>query len=192
MNTESLLKERSSAKCEICESTSRLHIYEIQPSDKITTETCAYICDTCQTQLENPESMDAGHWRCLSKSMWSEFIPVQVLSYRALSLLKNETWAQDLLGQMYLDEESLQWAQSGLPSTNSNEQETKTLDSNGTQLLEGDSVTLIKDLEVKGANFTAKRGTLVKSITLTNNPLHIEGRVNGTTIVLVAKFLKKA
>jgi len=50
---------------------------------------------------------------------------------------------------------------------------------------------LIKDLDVKGAGFTAKRGTVVKNITLTDNPLHIEGRVNGVRIVLVADFLKK-
>ena len=67
-----------------------------------------------------------------------------------------------------------------------------TVDSNGAVLQEGDSVTLIKDLDVKGAGFTAKRGTLVKGIRLTNNPLHIEGKVNGVQIVLVAAYLKKA
>jgi protein PhnA len=59
-------------------------------------------------------------------------------------------------------------------------------------LLEGDNVTIIKDLEVKGAGFTAKRGTMVRGIHLTDNPLHIEGKVNGTQIVLVAAYLKKA
>lgn len=67
-----------------------------------------------------------------------------------------------------------------------------TVDSNGTVLNVGDSVTLIKDLVVKGGGFTAKRGTLVKNIALTSNPKHVEGRVNGTVIVLVAAFLKKA
>jgi protein PhnA len=47
-------------------------------------------------------------------------------------------------------------------------------------------------LVVKGANFTAKRGTTVKNISLTDNPEHIEGKVNGTRIVLLSKFLKKA
>jgi protein PhnA len=68
----------------------------------------------------------------------------------------------------------------------------KTVDSNGTELLEGDSVTLIKDLDVKGANFTAKRGTMVKNIHLTDNPEHIEGKVNKQSIVLKTCFLKKA
>lgn len=67
-----------------------------------------------------------------------------------------------------------------------------TRDSNGNALADGDTVTLIKDLDVKGMNFTAKRGTVVKNITLTSNPEHIEGKVNGTTIVLVTRFLKKA
>ena len=43
-------------------------------------------------------------------------------------------------------------------------------DSNGATLADGDSVTLTKDLKVKGANTTLKRGTLVKGIRLTNNP----------------------
>ena len=50
----------------------------------------------------------------------------------------------------------------------------------------------IKDLKVKGANFTAKQGTMVRGITLTDNPEHIEGKVNGTRIVLVSAYLKKA
>ncbi|HWY38893.1 MAG TPA: alkylphosphonate utilization protein, partial [Bacteroidia bacterium] len=65
-------------------------------------------------------------------------------------------------------------------------------DSNGNILSEGDSVTLIKDLKVKGSSGVLKRGTLVKSITLTNNPEEIEGRVNREEMVLKTCFLKKA
>jgi len=65
-----------------------------------------------------------------------------------------------------------------------------TRDSNGTILNEGDSVTIIKDLVVKGAGFTAKQGTTVKNIHI-ESPEAIEGRVNGTRIVLLSKFLKK-
>jgi protein PhnA len=65
-------------------------------------------------------------------------------------------------------------------------------DSNGTILIEGDSVTLIKDLKVKGSSSTLKRGTLVKNIRLTNNNEEIEGRVSGSEIVLKTCFLKKA
>ncbi|MCO4793792.1 MAG: alkylphosphonate utilization protein [Bacteriovoracaceae bacterium] len=104
-----------------------------------------------------------------------------------LSRLRSESWASDLLEQLYLDDENFKWAEAGLPKGD----EVKAFDSNGAQLLAGDSVTLIKDLDVKGAGFTAKRGTKVQNITLTDNPEHIEGKVNGTRIVLVTKFLKK-
>ena len=65
-------------------------------------------------------------------------------------------------------------------------------DSNGTLLAEGDSVTLIKDLKVKGSSLTLKRGTLVKNIRLTNSPAEIEGRAGGSTMVLKTEFLKNA
>ncbi|MFC4624319.1 alkylphosphonate utilization protein [Daeguia caeni] len=68
-----------------------------------------------------------------------------------------------------------------------------TRDSNGTELKDGDSVTLIKDLKVKGTSTTLKRGTLVKGIRLTGNPAEVEcntKQVKG--LVLRAEFLKKA
>lgn len=68
-----------------------------------------------------------------------------------------------------------------------------TKDSNGAVLSDGDSVTLIKDLKVKGANTTLKRGTLIKNIRLTYNPEEIEcnaEKVKG--LVLRTEFLKKA
>ncbi|TPG72099.1 zinc ribbon domain-containing protein YjdM [Hymenobacter nivis] len=68
----------------------------------------------------------------------------------------------------------------------------ETKDSNGALLADGDSVTLIKDLKVKGSSLTLKRGTLVKNIRLTNSPAEIEGRASGSTMVLKTEFLKKA
>ena len=65
-------------------------------------------------------------------------------------------------------------------------------DSNGALLAEGDSVTLIKDLKVKGSSLTLKRGTLVKNIRLTNSASEVEGRAGGSTTVLKTAFLKKA
>ena len=65
-------------------------------------------------------------------------------------------------------------------------------DSNGALLAEGDSVTLIKDLKVKGSSLTLKRGTLVKNIHLTNSASEVEGRAGGSTMVLKTEFLKKA
>ena len=64
-------------------------------------------------------------------------------------------------------------------------------DSNGTLLTEGDSVQLIKDLKVKGASATLKRGTLAKKIHLTSNEGEVECRINNITVVLKTEFLKK-
>lgn len=188
---ESLL-ERSQSKCELCGRVESLSLYEIPPVNKPDENNSIIACDICQDQINNPDKMDTNHWHCLNESMWSEHLPVQVMSYRMLSLLKSEVWAQDLLEQLYLEESTLEWAKSGLPAEEEIDSSAPTLDSNGTRLMEGDSVTLIKDLDVKGAGFTAKRGTLVRNISLTNNPKHIEGKVNGIQIVLVANFLKKA
>lgn len=64
-------------------------------------------------------------------------------------------------------------------------------DSNGTLLNDGDSVTLIKDLKVKGSSLTLKRGTVVKKIKLTDDEQEIDCRINGSSIVLRTEFLKK-
>lgn len=65
-------------------------------------------------------------------------------------------------------------------------------DSNGNELNDGDSVTLIKDLKVKGTSTTLKRGTMVKHIKLTDDNAEIECRINKTQMVLRTEFLKKA
>lgn len=66
-------------------------------------------------------------------------------------------------------------------------------DCNGNILNDGDTVTLIKDLKVKGANVTLKRGTVVKGIRLTGDPEEIEGKVEKVKgLVLKACFVKKA
>lgn len=70
--------------------------------------------------------------------------------------------------------------------------ENPTKDSNGTILSDGDSVTIIKDLKVKGSSTVIKRGTMVKGIKLTDDPAEVEARVNKTAMVLRAEFLKKA
>lgn len=64
-------------------------------------------------------------------------------------------------------------------------------DSNGTELQDGDAVTVIKDLKVKGSSMVIKRGTKVKSIRLTDNPEEVDCRIDGSSIVLKTCFLKK-
>jgi protein PhnA len=123
--------------------------------------------------------------------MWSQVPAVQVVVWRMLKRLSREGWPQDLLDMLYLDEATLAWAQATEEGQNS-EEEVKHVDSNGVVLEAGDTVTLIKDLNVKGASFTAKRGAVVRGISLVaDNPGHIEGRVNGQQIVILTKFVKK-
>ncbi len=163
--------------CELCGSTDGLQAFDVGPHHG---ETELQLCGTCRGGLDEPAGVAPAHWFCLRDSMWSERAPVKVLVYRVLKRLGDAPLAQELLGQIYLDEDQLAWA------------EAQTVDSNGTPLASGDAVTLIKDLEVKGANFTAKRGTTVKGISLTDDPKYVEGKVNGMRIVLVANFLKKS
>ncbi len=189
MSIKQTLLNRSNHQCELCGATESLSVMEVTPSNG-TAEQAILVCQTCQDQIADPSHMDVNHWRCLNDCMWSPEPAVQVIAFRLLTILRTEGWAQDLLEIMYLEDETRAWAEAGL--FEEEEDTTPTKDSNGALLQEGDNVTLIKDLVVKGANFTAKRGTLVKNIHLTDNPLHIEGKVNGTQIVLVAAFLKKA
>jgi protein PhnA len=65
-------------------------------------------------------------------------------------------------------------------------------DSVGNRLADGDQVTLIKDLQVKGAGQTLKRGTLIKSIRLTGDPQEIDCKFDGIKgLVLRAEFVRK-
>lgn len=188
MSLESLVSERSGGACELCGATSDLSVQPVEPSDG-TLDTSIHLCHTCHSQIQNPATLDVNHWRCLNDSMWSQEAPVQVMAYRQLHALvsKGETWAQDSLDMLYLDESVEKWAKQGLPD----EDAEPTFDVNGTQLQAGDNVTLVKDLVVKGANFTAKQGTMVRGIRLTSNPKHIEGKINGSMIVIIAEYCKK-
>jgi protein PhnA len=135
--------------------------------------------------------MNANHWRCLNDSMWSEVAAVQVIAWRILQRLKSEGWPQDLLDMLYLEELTLRWAKA-TGEGEEKEAEHFHKDCNGIRLESGDSVVLIKDLNVKGGGFTAKRGTTVRNISLVHeNTEHIEGKVNGQTIVILTQYVKK-
>tara|TARA_R110002126_G_scaffold156252_12_gene303574 strand:- start:690 stop:899 length:210 start_codon:yes stop_codon:yes gene_type:complete len=66
-----------------------------------------------------------------------------------------------------------------------------TRDSNGAELEDGDTVSVIKDLKVKGTSNTLKRGTTYKNVRLTSNEGQVECRQGKATIVLKTEFLKK-
>ena len=192
MSTEKALHARSESKCELCGATDNLTAYEIPPESDASADQCVLICNNCRDQIENPEKVDVNHWRCLNDSMWSQIPAVQIMAWRMLSRLSTEGWAQDLLDMLYLDDDTLAWAKA-TGEGQSDDDSVRHLDSNGVVLEAGDTVTLIKDLNVKGANFTAKRGTAVRGISLVaDNPQHIEGRVNGQQIVILTQFVKKS
>jgi protein PhnA len=190
------LAERADSKCELCGSRDSLIVIEVPPSDAPDADRCVLICETCAGQIASSDSGDASLWRCLGDSMWSDTPAVKVLTWRLLQRFEAQAWAKDLLDQMYLDEATQQWAESiSLSDQSAGDEDSgsaPTVDSNGATLISGDSVCIIKDLNVKGTTFTAKRGTIVRNIRLTDNPEHVEGRVNGTVIVLKTCFLKKS
>jgi protein PhnA len=191
MSIEQALQARSESKCELCGATEDLAVFAVPPSSDNSVDQSVLLCATCRDQIDNPEQMDANHWRCLNDSMWSQVPAVQVLAWRMLNRLRGEGWPQDLLDMMYLDDETLAWAQATGDHL-SEDEVVRHRDSNGAELEAGDTVTLIKDLNVKGSSLVAKRGTAVRNISLVpDNPEHIEGRVEGQQIVILTKFVKK-
>jgi protein PhnA len=91
------------------------------------------------------------------------------------------------------DEASGEWVPaSQLAVRDAAENAVEVRDAVGNVLRDGDQVTLIKDLEVKGAGQTLKRGTLIKSIRLTGDPQEIDCRYEGIKgLVLRAEFVRK-
>ncbi|WP_066757078.1 PhnA domain-containing protein [Crocinitomix algicola] len=185
------LEKRSNNACELCGSSVDLSIYEVPPHSKGTVNDSVFVCQVCSEQINQNSELDKNHWHCLNESMWSEHDAVKVVSWRMLNRLKTEVWAQDLLEMIYLDDESLKWA----AATGENLSEDEKIihkDSNGVRLENGDNVVLIKDLNVKGGGFTAKRGTAVRRITLDpENATYIEGKVEGQRIVILTQYVKK-
>jgi len=191
MSIERELSKRSGSKCELCGATENLKVYQVLPTKKGGLDESIMACSTCIDQIENPDNVDLNHWRCLNDSMWNENAAVQVVAWRMLSRLRASGWPQELLDQMYLDEDTLAWAQS---TGEGEEDETKVIhrDSNGVILEIGDSVVLIKDLKVKGSSMVAKQGTAVRNIRLDHeNAEYIEGKVDGQTIVIITQYVKK-
>ncbi len=178
MSIDKALMDRSGGKCELCASEDGLSTYAVAPKDE-----AIVLCSTCMSSIEEPASNEK-HWNCLHDSMWSTEPVVQVMAFRLLTQLG----AQDQLDMMYLEDEVREWAEADM----NDEKQEPTRDANGTILVEGDAVSIIKDLPVKGAGFTAKQGTTVKNIRMApGDPTHIQGRVNGTMIFIISAYLKK-
>jgi len=173
-----------SSVCELCGSDDSVEMVNLPVSDE-SEEQSVYLCANCKTQIESGD-LDENHFNCLNDAMWREVGAVKVLSY----ILLNKLGRQDMVDMMYLEEDELSLAQKAIDAE-ANKLIYK--DANGVELKAGDSIVILKDLEVKGAGFTAKRGTTVTRISLApNDPTHVEGRVNGTKIFIKTEFIKKA
>ena len=192
MSVLQMLQDRSKKACELCGSLDNLSQYTIPPSLNENVANDVLVCKACLDQIEGNVAMDANHWRCLTDSMWSEHVAVQIMSWRMLQRLRGEGWPKDLLDMMYLEDDALALAR----ATGEHEDEASKIihrDVNGVILEAGDSVVLIKDLKVKGSSMVAKQGTAVRNIRLDHkNAEFIEGRVDGQQIVIITKYVKKS
>jgi len=191
MKLEDILTNRSEGKCELCKAATTLNVYEVPPQDKTSEDNCIMICNKCLSQVEKKEELDSKHWTVLGETMWSEVPGVQVMAWRMLSRLRNESWATDNLDMLYLDDEQLAWAKAtGDHDNDSNVDLHK--DANGNILVSGDTVILTKSLDVKGSTLNAKLGTVVKNIRLVpENTEQIEGKIEGQVIVILTKYVRK-
>jgi protein PhnA len=179
------LKERCEGLCELCATDQASTAYAVSPKNNDVIENEVALCDKCLSIIEGADAAD--HWQCLGGSIWNAEPSVQALSYRILFGLKENEWANDILTSVELDEATSDWAVSVYKKADIH------VDSNGTPLESGDTIVLTQQLNVKGANFMAPKGTIVRKIRLVpDNTDQIEGKVNDQTIVILTKFVRKS
>ena len=191
MKLDEQLQQRSGATCELCKAATPLRLYEVPPATGSSLDNTILICNKCLAQIDKKEELDSDHWKCLTEAMWSGVPGVQVVAWRMLNRLKQESWAQDSLDMLYFDDATLAWAKATGDHENDAAVELHK-DSNGNVLQQGDTVVLIKSLDVKGSTLNAKMGTVVKNIRLVeDNTEQIEGRIEGQVIVILTKYVRK-
>lgn len=167
------LMDRAGRVCEFCGSGDGLAGVDVPPEDQV------LLCAACR-EGDVPDA----HWRCLEGAMWSTEPSVQIAVWRKLGAI-DEMWASDA-------REAMMMAPDVMARAMANALVVEHFDANGMRLEHGDTVVLVKDLPVKGAGFTAKRGTAVRGISLVpDNAAHIEGRVEGQRIVILTEFVKR-
>lgn len=179
------LKNRCNGTCELCNNEQATIAYAVSPKNNDAIENEVAICNTCLAAMEDPAA--TMHWHCLAGSIWNAEPGVQALSYRILYKHKDQEWAAEIIGAVELDEAVTNWALSAF--------EVKELhrDSNGNELVNGDTVVLTQGLNVKGASFMAPKGTIIRKIRLVpDNTEQIEGKINDQTIVILTKYVRKS
>lgn len=192
MSLSKALQARSNGTCELCEKSVANNTYNVPHGSGADIDTNIHLCDKCLAQIDITEELDSNYWAAfLPTTMWSEVPAVQVVAWRMLNRFRSETWAADAIDMMYLDDDSLEWAKASGEHL-SDIEDSLHRDCNGTLLIGGDSVSLIKDLDVKGSSINAKMGTAVRNIRLDkNDPTLIEGKVDGQSIMILTKFVRK-
>lgn len=187
MNTRitTALNDRCNGLCELCAEQSATIAFAVSPKNNDAIENEVALCPACFEAIDNK---DAGqHWQCLAGSIWNTEPSVQALSYRILYNHKDQAWASEIMSSVELDETVTYWALTAF------EQKAVHRDSNGNELQNGDTVVLTQGLNVKGANFMAPKGAVVRKIRLVpDNTEQIEGKVNEQTIVILTKFVRKS
>ena len=191
MRQDELLAKRSGNQCELCAATEQLKIYEVPPATG-NMDDAILVCPKCLAQIDKKEELDSVHWQqCLGTSMWSEVPAVQVMAWRMLNRLRNESWAAEQIDMMYLADDQLTWAKATGDHENDGSVDLHK-DCYGAILQNGDNVVLTKSLDVKGSTVNAKVGTVIHNIRLvSSNTEQIEGRIEGQQIVILTKYLRK-
>lgn len=178
------LQERCAGSCELCNANPATIDYTVSPRSDDNISNQVAICYICLEHLSNESTSD--HWRCLEASIWSQEPSVQALCHRILTICQDQVWAQEVLNSVDLEESIITWALSALEKPNVHK------DAYGNLLEQGDTVVLTQVLNVKGTNFMAAKGTIVKKIKLvSDNVEQIEGKINDQNIIILTKFVKK-
>ncbi|EOR93327.1 Alkylphosphonate utilization operon protein PhnA [Arcticibacter svalbardensis MN12-7] len=167
-----------------------LYSYTVPPKKDELVENQVVLCTECFDQIKAGDYSNSHYWRCLEGSIWSEVPAVQVLSYKILKKLTSNEWAMDAVDAVFLEESLIEWA---------NDEDTQVAekvihkDANGILLTTGDNVILTQNLNVKGTSYIAPKGTMVRKVRLvSDNAEQLEGKINGDTIVILTKFVKKS
>ena len=185
------LQDRSNQVCELCgKQDDNLTAYTVPPKTDESIDNQVVLCTDCLSQINADDYSNTHHWRCLEGSIWSEVPAVQVLSYKIMSKLTSEEWAQDAKDSVFLDESLVEWANA---EDTLEAEKVIHKDSFGVVLESGDTVILTQNLNVKGTSYIAPKGTVVRKIKLVHdNAEQVEGKINGDTIVILTKFVRKS
>ncbi len=191
MQPSNKLLQRADYSCEICsQNNTEFTAYTVPTHTYDSDADVVLLCNNCSTKIENKDFTKSESFRGIQGSIWSETPAVKVLSYKIAQNLKATDWAQEVIDSAYLSEEEIAWANSEAEATASF---VIHKDAYGIVLQTGDNVLLTENLNVKGTNFIAAKGTKVPKIRLVaDNAEQIEGKIEGSTIVILTKFVRKS